>query len=101
MTIQADDATYTSGLCGFLSFSRNGTAGTTDVTIDNYYAAATNPNATIAPALAHSVPGTPVVSARQPSARFQNFYNPASGISFTAKTYTTDVISASATQSSA
>ncbi len=98
VTFYADDATYPSGLCGFLSFSRNGTVGTTDVTIDNYYAAATDPNAATAPVLAHPVPGTPSVTARVPAARWANFHNPASGISFTAKTLTADQINAAATK---
>ena len=98
VTIQADDSTYGSGQCGFLSFSRDGTAGTTDVTIDNYSAAASDPNAAIAPALMHPIPGTPVVDTRVPSARWKNFHNPSTGISFTAKTYAADVINSSATR---
>ncbi len=97
-TIQADDNTYGAGLSGFLSFSRNGTSGTTDVTIDNYYAAATDPNLAPAPALMHPVPGTPMVETRVPASRWQNFYNPALGISFTAKTYSSDIIDSSATK---
>jgi hypothetical protein len=92
------DTTFTNGQCGFLSFSRNGVVGTTDVTIDNYYAAETDPNLATPPALMHPVPGTPIVATRSPADRFQNFYNPASGITFTAKTYTTDVIKSSATK---
>jgi len=98
VTLQADDPTYPSGLCGFLSFSRNGTTGTTDVTIDNYYAASADPNLATAPVIAHPIPGTPVVDSRVPAARWQNFHNPASGIAFTARTYTTDVINSSATK---
>jgi hypothetical protein len=96
--IQADDSTYSSGISGFLAYSRNGTAGTADVTIDNYYAAATDPNLAAPPALMHSVPGTPIVETRVPARRWQNFYNPASGISFTARTYTTNVINSTATR---
>jgi hypothetical protein len=104
VTIYADDgAVYTSGLCGFLSFSRNGTAGTTDVTIDNYYAAATDPNTAIAPAIHHplftdSGTGVPQVTSRTPAKRFNNFHPTATGISFTAKTYTAGQINASATK---
>ena len=100
VTLQTTDATttFTSGQCGFLSFSRNGVTGTTDVTIDNYAAAATCPNLATPPALMHPIPGTPFVETRSPAARWQNFYNPASGISFTAKTYTTDVINSAATK---
>jgi hypothetical protein len=89
-TIQAGDSTFTSGLSGILSFSRNGT-GTTDVTVDNYYAAVSDPNLATPPALMHPIPGTPMVESRVPVGRWQNFHNPASGISFTAKTYTADV----------
>ena len=100
VTVQFTDtaATFTSGECGLLSFSRNGIVGTTDVTIDNYYAAATDPNLATPPALMHPVPGTPVVETRVPAGRWQNFYNPASGISLTAKTHTADVINSSATK---
>jgi len=81
--IQAADpnSTFTSGLCGFISSSRTAT-GASDVTIDNYYAAATDPNLAAPPALMDSIPGTPMVETRVPAARWQNFYNPASGISF-------------------
>ena len=98
VTFYADDSTYPSGNCGFLSFSRDGTAGTTDVTIDNYFAAASDPNPTIAPALAHPIPGTPSVTVRVPSARWANFHDPASGISFTANTFAASLINASATK---
>jgi len=96
--LEVDDTTYPSGQCGLLSFSRDGTAGTTDVTLDNYYAGATDPSQAIAPALLHPVAGTPVVETRIPAARWQNFHNPAAGISFTAKTHTADVIKSSATK---
>ncbi|MEO6036584.1 MAG: hypothetical protein ABIQ35_15140 [Verrucomicrobiota bacterium] len=98
VTIYANDSTYTSGLCGFLSFSRNGTTGTSDVTIDNYYAGATDPNLSTFPVIPHPVPGTPTVDSRVPSARWKNLYNPASGISFTAKTYSADLIDSAATK---
>jgi len=98
VVLQADTPTYTSGYCGFLSFSRNGTAGTTDVTIDNYLAAATDPNPAAAPARAHPVAGTPIVETRVPTARWKNFHNPASGISFTARTYTASIINSAATR---
>jgi len=103
VTIYADEstfgsATYPSGQSGFLSFSRDGTTGTTDVTIDNYQAAATDPNATIAPVIAHPIPGTPAVTNRVPAARWANFHNPASGIGFTATTFGANQINASATR---
>ncbi|MGO8697738.1 MAG: hypothetical protein ACLQVY_08485 [Limisphaerales bacterium] len=99
-TIQVTDpnSTFTSGVCGFISYSRNSDVGTTDVTIDNYLAAATDPNLATPPALMASVPGTPVVETRLPAGRWQNFYNAAAGISFTAATYTSDVINSSATR---
>src|SRR5208282_3923574 len=84
-TIQVTDpnSTFTSGVCGFISYCRSGVVGTTDVTIDNYLAAATDPNLATPPALMDSIPGTPVVETRLPAGRWQNFYNPATGISFT------------------
>jgi hypothetical protein len=95
VTIHADDVAqgpvdepFTSGKCGFLSFSRDDTsAGVTDVTIDNYFAAATDPNPAPSPALAHPVSGTPTVISRTPPERFKNFWNPADDITFTAKLY--------------
>ena len=109
VTFYADDTqpptvvSFTSGLCGFLSFSRNGVVGTTDVTVDNYYAAASDPNTAIAPAIHHplftdSATGVPHVTSRTPVDRFTNFHPPASGISFTAKTYTAGLINASVTK---
>jgi len=98
VTITADDTTYTTGLCGFLSFSRNGQTGVTDVTIDNYYAGATDPNPASAPALVSPIPGTPIVVTRTPTNRFTNFHPPANGISFKAQTFTAGQINASATK---
>jgi hypothetical protein len=99
-TLQVTDpnSTFTSGVCGIISYSRNGLVGTSDITIDNYYAAAADPNLATPPALMDSIPGTPVVETRMPAGRWQNFYNPAAGISFTAATYTSDVINSSATR---
>lgn len=100
VTLQADipDAPTPSGACGILGFSRQGTTGTIDATYDNYYSGPADPNPATPPALAHSIPGTPVVDTRIPAARWENFHNPATGISFTAKTYTSDVINAGATK---
>ncbi len=92
------DTPFTSGVCGFLSFSREGTSGVTDVTIDNYYAGPSDPNPAASPALAHPVAGTPAIETRTPAQRHKNFHNPADGISFTAKTHTADVINAGATK---
>ena len=98
VTLEADDGTFTEGACGLLSFSRQDTDGTTDVTIDNYYAGPTDPNVAAAPALSHPIAGTPVVDTRVPAERFQNFHNPATGISFTAKTHGVGEINAAATK---
>ena len=57
-----------------------------------------DPNLATPPALMPPISGTPMVETRTPAERWQNFYNPASGISFTAKTYTTDVINSAATK---
>jgi hypothetical protein len=89
---------FKSGMSGFLVFSRQGTTGTGDVTVDNYYAGPSDPSPAEGTALAHPVPGTPTVESRIPAERFKNFHNPADGISFTAKTYTDDVINAGATK---
>lgn len=98
-TIQATDATYSAGICGILSFSRdNAGVETTDVTLDNYYAGAASPSLATAPALMHPISGTPMVDTRAPAKRWQNFFNPANPITFTAKTYTTNVINAAATK---
>lgn len=96
VTIQANDGTYTEGVSGLVSFSRDGT--TTDVTFDNYYAAATDPNTDIAPAIRHSVPNTPQVVTRTPGSRFTNFHPSATAITFSANTFSTNVINASATR---
>jgi hypothetical protein len=90
---------FKSGVSGILSFNRqSGNLGTTDVTVDNYYAGPSDPNPATAPALAHPLAGTPTVESRVPAERFKNFHNPADGITFTAKTYTADLINAGATR---
>lgn len=96
VTIQANDGTYSEGVSGVVSFSRDGT--TTDVTYDNYYAAAADPDTDIAPAIRHEIAGTPQVVTRTPTARFSNFHPTSSGISFTANTFATNVIDAAATK---
>lgn len=86
--LEADDLSgFTSGACGFVGFSRQGTSGTVDVTYDNYYSGPSDPNVAPAPALAHPEPGTPQVVTRTPSRRFTNFHPVASGISFNAQTF--------------
>jgi len=98
VTLNVDDATYSNGLCGFLSFSRNGTTGVTDVTIDNYHAGATDPEPTASPALPHPIEGTPVVVTRAPASRFADFHPATSGISFQANTFTAGQIDAATTK---
>ena len=100
VTIQADDSVsgYTHGACGLLAFSRNGVVGTADITFDNYYAGAADPNPAVPPALAHPIPGTPAVDSRVPSARWENFHSLTTPISFTANTYSTNIVNASATK---
>lgn len=98
VTLQGDDSTYTSGLSGILSYSRNGTTGTSDATIDNFYEGPSDPNLATEPAIPHPVPGTPVVQTRAPSGRFENFYNPGAGIRFTANTFATNLVNAAATK---
>jgi hypothetical protein len=96
VTIQATDSTYTSGPCGLIAFSRDAT--TADMTFDNYFAAASDPNTDIAPAIRHSVPGTPQVVKRTPVSRFTNLYSSASNITFTVQTFATSQINTSATK---
>ncbi|HZR15823.1 MAG TPA: hypothetical protein VFE51_00730 [Verrucomicrobiae bacterium] len=100
VTIEADDSTlsFSSGACGILAYSRQGTSGTADITFDNYYAGTNDPNPAAAPILAHPVAGTPAVDTRVPTARWKNFLSPLTSLSFTANTYSTNVIKASATQ---
>ncbi len=97
VTLEAEDGTYPTGVCGMLSYSRD-SGGVTDVTFDNYYAAASDPDTSIAPAIAHPLVGTPQVMTRTPAKRFTNFHPPASGIAFTAKTLGTNLINAAATK---
>ncbi len=100
VSIENDDpfTSATHGACGILSFSRNGTTGTADATYDNYYAGVSDPNPAPSPALANPIPGTPAVVTRVPAQRWLNFLNPATPISFTANTWTTNIINASATK---
>ena len=100
VTLEADDTvgTATTGACGVLGFSRDGTTGTVDITIDNYYAGAAAPSVAIGSGIVHPVPGTPVVTSRVPSSRWKNFFNPATPISFTANSYSANVIDAAATK---
>ena len=99
VTIENDDPTSSAihGACGLLGFSRQGDTGTVDITCDNYYAGPTDPRVRLPPAR-YPIPGTPAVDTRVPAQRWQNFLNPASTISFTANTWSTNVINASATR---
>jgi hypothetical protein len=95
-TLSAQDSDYLSGVSGLIAFSRDNT--TSDVTFDNYAAAASDPDASIAPAIRHPVAGTPQVLIRTPVARFTNFHPPATGIRFSATTFSTNRIDAAATK---
>ncbi len=99
-TIVRDDANYPSGKCGIVTFHRDDTThpNRTDMTVDNYYSGPVDPNADIAPAIRHPVPGTPQVTARTPAARFANFHPAATGIHFTAQIFGTGQINSSATK---
>ena len=98
--MEADDAerTYTNGICGLMAYSRDGDTGTTDVTLDNYEIGRFDANPAVVPALAHPVAGTPTIETRIPAERFRNCYGGSGGISFLARTYTTNVINAIATK---
>ncbi|MBL9175937.1 MAG: hypothetical protein JNL10_20505 [Verrucomicrobiales bacterium] len=98
VTIHVEDSTYNQGQCGFLSFSRADTTGVTDVTIDNYFAAASDPNTALAPVLPPPVAGTPTVVSRTPAKRFANFHPAADGIRFQAQTFGSTQIDAAATK---
>lgn len=98
ITIFGQDGLYPEGVCGIGNFSRQGAIGTTDSTFDNYYAAATDPNLDIAPAIRHPIAGTAQVVTRTPAARFTNFHPASSGITFTARTFNADNINVAATK---
>jgi hypothetical protein len=94
--LRAEDAQWTAGVPGLIAFSREGK--TADASFDNFYAGVTDPNSDVAPATRHSIPETPQVVTRTPAARFANFHPAASGISFTAKTFSTNTIGPAATR---
>ena len=97
VTIQTTDSNYTGpGQSGLIAFSRDAT--TADMTFDNYYAAATDPNSDIAPAIRHSVPQTPQVVTRVPANRFANLYPASGNVSFNVQTFSTNQINAAATR---
>lgn len=96
ITLVANDGTYSSGACGITVFDRGG-RNSPDGTFDNFYLGPSDPN-TIAPAIPHSIAGTPQVVTRTPVKRFANFHPVASGISFTANSYSTNVIDTAATK---
>ncbi len=100
ITVHGSDSTYADGVSGIGVFDRDtaGAATGTDVTYDNYYAGPTDPNTAIAPAIKHSIVGTPQVITRTPTNRFTNFHPPASGINFSVATFTTNIINTSATK---
>lgn len=100
VTIVAEDSIYPSGVSGIVSFHRNDSVhpNLTDMTVDNYYAGPTDPNVSTAPALPHSLAGTPQVVTRNPTNRFSSFQLPSQGISFAVATFTTNQIDAAATK---
>jgi len=100
ITLNGNDTTYTEGASGIGVFDRSTAAPAlpTDVSYDNYYAGAVDPNLDIAPAIRHSVPGTPQVVTRTPVNRFTNFHPPGSGIAFTVRTFTANQIDTAATK---
>lgn len=100
VSIYAEDSTYSAGACGIVTFHRNGNVhpNLTDMTVDNYYSAPSDPGVAISPALAHPMAGTPQVTARTPVTRFTNFHPASQGITFTARTFTTNHINTAATK---
>lgn len=100
VTIVVDDATYPSGKSGIVTFHRDNNThpNLSDLTVDNYYAGPSDPNADIAPAIRHPLTGVPQVVTRNPTNRFTNFHPAATGISFTARTFTTSEIDTAATR---
>jgi hypothetical protein len=98
VVLEAEDYSFSSGACGFLGFSRQGTVGTVDATWDNFYCGPSDPNTAPEPALAHPVPGTPQVISRNPTNRFTNFHPASQGIRFTASTLSDNAINAAATR---
>ena len=97
-TIFNQDSTYVDGVSGIGNFSREGATGTTDSTFENYFAAAADPDLDISPAVRHPISGTAQVVTRTPVERFTNFHPPASGITFTARTFNADNINVAATK---
>ncbi len=91
VTINGQDGSYVDGVSGIGNFSRAGSIGTTDSTFDNYHAGATDPNLDIAPAIRHAIAGTAQVVTRTPTRRFTTFHPVASGITFTARTFSDDI----------
>jgi hypothetical protein len=100
VTLVTGDTNYSSGVSGLVTFHRDGEThpNRTDMTVDNYYANVADPNLDIAPAIRHPMAGTPQVTSRNPANRFTNFHPPASGISFTARSFTANLINAGATK---
>jgi hypothetical protein len=99
VTIVADDPNYANGVSGILSFTSS-YASPTDATYDNFLVApaSSDPNVAIAPAIRHTIAGTPQVVTRSPAARYSTFYPAAGGISFNARTFTTAQINSAATK---
>lgn len=100
VSIYAEDSTYSSGACGIVTYHRNGKVhpNLSDMTVDNYYSAPTDPNAAIAPVLMHPMTGTPQVTARTPAARFSNFHRATDGLLFAVRTHSTNQVNTAATK---
>ncbi|NGO39286.1 hypothetical protein G4L39_07725 [Limisphaera ngatamarikiensis] len=98
VVLEAEDFSFYSGACGFLGFSRQGTEGTVDLTVDNYYCGPDHPHANEVPVMVHPVAGTPQVVARNPTNRFTHFHPAVEGIRFTVSTFSDTAIDVSATR---
>lgn len=100
VTINAEDNSYASGTSGIVSFHRDDGVhpNRTDMTVDNYYSAPTDPDAATLPVIKHPIAGTPQVIERIPAARNANFHPVAEGLSFTASTFGAGQIDVAATK---
>lgn len=100
VTINAEDNSYASGTSGIVSFHRDDGVhpNRTDLTVDNYNSAPTDPDAATLPVIRHPISGTPQVTERIPVARNANFHPAADGLSFTASTFGVGQIDVAATK---
>jgi hypothetical protein len=96
-----NDPAYLNGSAGLLAFYHgnlitDANAGRADSTFDNYSASAVAPTSVAAPGAPHPIPHMPQVVDRLPRTFANNFYAHTNGISFTARTLTTNVINTTA-----